>query len=739
MKLGLTCKETGYREISLLIEKTFMIGTEVSGCFSIQNGQDAYPFTDYTVTLEARSSLTDATFRVWKECENWRRENFVFAPAALYNGNRYHSVKLSYPPLPMGVVEEVPDPPTVITDVPRLSDTLPVSKAELMVGDLTKPCFGYFDVQEQKAWFCCFPQRSFEGRDNSIRIEENLNAGTAAFSLLFPAKRENMYRHMDSTVPSDDTGIHMQAGQMLAITFRTYELPAENITAYLEIYSNIRKSFDQPNVFLNKVPFEKAFHAVEEKYNRYNWVENEGYYKSSVAEGSIFCGWQTGWCGGGMGTYADLAAGSPISKERALKNLDFLFGRIQTETGLFYGIYYQGKPYSDHFTEGQEPNELLMRKQADIAYFLVRQLMLLKQENFPIPPKWERGTFRAVDVLREIYEANGQFGQFVNLHTKELTVRGTSGGVMAIGALALGSAFFHQPQWLKIAQESGRYYYDAYLSKGLANGAPGETCQCPDSEAAFAFLESYMALYTVTGNKEWLPYAKAAANLASTWVVSYDFQFPENSQFYERGIRSCGAVWASVQNKHAAPGICTLSGFSLFQLYRATGEEKYLVLFREIAHNLTQFVSLRENPFYFSYGDIQHGEENPEGFSGERINLSDWEGKENVGEFPNGSCWCEVTMLLNYVDNPGIYIEIDRQKVTVLDHVLCHWIGQQENGILLEIQNPTAYDCHVKVLAETAKEQRIPLSVNAISQYQDFFLKANSTQRVLIPAERKEG
>lgn len=91
------------------------------------------------------------------------------------------------------------------------------------------------------------------------------------------------------------------------------------------------------------------------------------------------------------------------------------------------------------------------------------------------------------------------------------------------------------------------------------------------------------------------------ASLCASWCVGYDYRYQDDTQFAARHTATTGAVWANVQNKHAAPGICTISGESLLHLYRATGNEAYLTLLKDISHNLTQFVSTPENPIYASY------------------------------------------------------------------------------------------------------------------------------------------
>ena len=74
------------------------------------------------------------------------------------------------------------------------------------------------------------------------------------------------------------------------------------------------------------------------------------------------------------------------------------------------------------------------------------------------------------------------------------------------------------------------------------------------------------------------------ANLVATWTVSYDYELPKNTELGSLGAKLAGVYWASTQNKHGAPGICTSSGDPLFKIYRATGDRRYAELLRDIVH-----------------------------------------------------------------------------------------------------------------------------------------------------------
>ena len=151
-----------------------------------------------------------------------------------------------------------------------------------------------------------------------------------------------------------------------------------------------------------------------------------------------------------------------------------------------------------------------------------------------------------------------------------------------------------------------------------------------------------MVLYRYTKDEYWLDAARKAVALFATWVVSYNFRFPAGSEFGRLGIKTTGSVIANCQNKHSAPGICSMSGETLYELYEYTGDEIYLDLISDIVKGIIQYTSTAERPIHAVDGSVL-----APGWSCERVNMSDWEGEGWIGGVWNGSCcWCETAAML---------------------------------------------------------------------------------------------
>ena len=172
---------------------------------------------------------------------------------------------------------------------------------------------------------------------------------------------------------------------------------------------------------------------------------------------------------------------------------------------------------------------------------------------------------------------------------------GSSSAGMAPAALAHAAAYFKEPSYLQIAEESALHYFERFVQVGLTCGGPGDALQCPDSESAAALLESFVTLYEATRDRAWIARARAAAHLLASWVISYDAPPAGRGCPPPGSIRATGAVFTDAQNRSGAPGYVLSSGAALFRLYRATGDVALLELLRDTAHNLAQYLPRAES------------------------------------------------------------------------------------------------------------------------------------------------
>lgn len=634
------------------------------------------------------------------EKESFDQEEYIFFPAAVYDGNRLESCYLPYPPYHS---EKTADGwKSVITDIPHLDSKGEKSRIQLRSGDMSTPTVGFYDKNQKEAFLMLAKHREAE-EYTGFAVERQDEK--ESFIVSVPAVREEIKYffgelpdgsgfYPTSKMASDDRGILLKKGEELELTVVVFRFPAENLTDFFKGFRERREELETGSDYAS-IPFSKAYDTVKKKYIEKNFTE-EGYYRVGTENDAPPSYWQAGWVGGGMNTWPFLQEDCGTARKQALSTVRFIVEKLQRENGWYIPMYAEGKIYGDDFRDTDRP-VLLVRKDADLLYFLLKQVMYLEAQGEDTQ-EISRSIYRQAEAFVRLYEKNGQIGQFIDMEKETLIQGDTACGAMAPAAMALASEYFGEERFLKTAEALGELYQREYLEKGFLNGGPGEICQAPDSESAFAFLESCVQLYETTGKETWLKAAEEAFELAVTWVISYDFAFPEESTAFKMGAHTMGTVFANAQNKHSAPGICTLSGNSMLKLYRFTGDKKYLQWLGRISHALSQFVSLPERPV-----NTLAGKPLPPGYFNERVQTSDWEGKETIGEFLYGSNWPETTMLLTYVEVPGIYLDLDRGILKCFDHVQAKVAPDQDGKVFLNIVNPTIYDAKINLLIDHSK------------------------------------
>ena len=185
----------------------------------------------------------------------------------------------------------------------------------------------------------------------------------------------------------------------------------------------------------------------------------------------------------------------------------------------------------------------------------------------------------------------------------------------------------------------------------------------------------------------------------------------------QRRINLTGAVWASTQNKHGAPGFCTQSGDALFKLFRATGDTLYAGLLRDVIHAHAEGIQ-------------------PNGKITERLTYCDADSRGSRGD-GGKTGWNETNGALMALEIPGIYIRTDINRMYVFDHVRAKVTRRSATATWLEITNPTAYDACVTILKENGAQAGRPLGDNAFVGWNEkVTVRAGRTIRCKITHEK---
>ncbi|NWJ52322.1 MAG: hypothetical protein HXX14_15810 [Bacteroidetes bacterium] len=674
---------------------------------------------DFAATFKlAEGEVTSTGITVSFDFSKWSRENYVMVPAIVYNGNRFHIVGNGYNPTYTKEMFYNSNLPITMSNNPRLSiEKGKASKIELQTGNAATPAICFFSPSKKRGFIMLTEQKTRFG-NNGLMIEENAAQDSISFKVTAPAVRE-LAAGFGDFFASGDKAANWNKGDSITLRFRLYSFSAQNIPSLLDKFMQVRKSLTGSNAPRNLVPMSKIVELGTTICSG-NWI--------TVPAGSYYTpenskDFQLGWVSGMMNTYPMLALNNEKERERVLTELDFVVDKLQGKSGYFYGgITENGVLRTDKVNPEINTINVLVRKNNDALLWFMKHFMLLKEQGYGnlIKPKWENATKRLALAYINTWKKQGELGQYIDPETGKIMIFNSTASAAAPAGLALASQYFNEPDFLKEAIDIVNYYYTRdIVNKGYSGGYSGDTSQDPDADSAYGLLESIMSIYYLTDDPKWLEKGKTLANLGATFTLSYDEEFPPNSNIAKLNGHMAGAVWASVQNKHAAPGICTASGDYIFKLYRATGDKLYADLIRDIQHAHTEAVDMPDHRTT-NYGF---------GTSMERIQPTDAEGRGSTGNFIHTrNSWTETNGMLMALEIPGIYLQTDKDEIYVFDHVEVTVVKRDSKAVTLLITNKTPYDAQISILAESAKQAKKPLGYTAFVHWPKVEVKGGKAE-----------
>lgn len=676
---------------------------------------------DVTLTLSLKEGQAEASgLAAAFDFSDWSKDNYVLIPGAVYNGNRLRTIGGGYNAGLPAADYGRRDLPLTQNDVPRLEieDGKP-SKLEVSACNVTAPAICVFDQKAKRGFIVLAEQAGRDAKgeflakangellDNAFAVEENADRSRATLVIGAPGVRSRKPEFVGFS-GSPDRGLVMKAGDAITLKLRVYSFAAADIPALLDRYSAVRKAVTGPNHPRLLAPASQVEQWMTARIeSRYLQSPKASFYCPENGPWIAF-----GWIGGWMNTAPMLVQGDAEKLRRVTTTFDHGF-KAQTPAGHFrYAIDANGN------TAFREPRKdaTLTRCEGDMLFWMVKQFELLKAQNRgqAVKPEWEAGIRKLADALVATWKKDGQWGKMIQVETGAVYEFNTTGGATVIGGLALASAHYRNPEYLKIAKDAARFYFERDIVKlGMTSGACADILQHAESETSYAFVNSMMTLYEVTGEREWLDKARTAAALFSTWIVAHDYILPKTTELGGLDAKLAGVFWASTQNKHGAPGICTASGDALFKLGRATGDARPAELVRDIVR--------------------AHGESiRPGGFTNERLTFCDAEARGSRGDHVTG--WCETNGILMAQELPGIYVRSDADLLFVYDAVEVKVLSRGPTGVKLEVRNPTKFDAKVSVLAEDAKQAQKPLGPIAFIRWPKVEVKAGETRTLEVSA-----
>lgn len=668
----------------------------------------------YTFTFTARRDLENAGVAVAFDRYGWTSDNYVMIPASIYNGNRQRIVNREYATGLDKTDYFRKDLALTSNPIPQLSPEFGAqSRFEILVNNAATPAITVFERARKEGLILLTDQgieRDKQVWDHGLIVEETPDRSVASLVISAPGVRERKPEFIGFS-KSPDRGLSIRKGEQIVIRVTAVAFPCSGVPELLSRFMKERKSHTERIEPRNLMPMSEVFDRMVKNIDeRYYKGEQWEYYCPENADWMSY-----GWIGGLINTYPMLTLGDEEHARRVYNTFDFSLPRAKGKSGYYYDVLGADGQVRLRDAAALYNGIGLTRKNADILYWMVKQFMLMETmgDGGQIRDEWVSDVRRLADAFVKTWQENGTWGNYIDVESGKIAAYNTTGGAMAVAGLALASRYFDQPDYLRVAREAADFYYKDFALVGFTSGAYGDILQNSDSETAIALTTSLMTLYEVTGEQPYLEQAQDLANLCATWTVSFFYRLPEETPLAKLGANLTGAVWASTQNKHGAPGFCTQSGDALFKLYRATGDTLYAELLRDVIHAHAEGVQ-------------------PNGKITERLTYCDADSRGSRGD-GGKTGWNETNGALMALEIPGIYVRTDTPALYVFDHVEAEVVKRTDKQLVLKLTNPTAYDATVTLLAEDAEQASRPLGENAFLQWKNKVkVKAGKTVRYTL-------
>ncbi|MGI6224257.1 MAG: hypothetical protein ACOYJG_11695 [Prevotella sp.] len=668
-------------------------------------------------TFTALKSMDNVGVAVAFDVYNWSSDNYVMIPASVYNGNRQRIVNRQYATGLDRSEYYWKELAMTSTPLPQLSPYIgEKSRIEVSVCNASTPVITYYKRHSKEGVFLFTDQGiNWENKiiDNALIVEEAPDRSMATFVISAPGVRERKPLFIGFT-DSPDRGISVKAGDKISIRVDQVQFKAPDVPSFISRFFKERKHHNYSAPVRDLIPMSQVFSMMKEHIDsRYLNHDTIQFYRPENADWMSY-----GWIGGLLNTFPMIAVNDELHLNRVCRTFDFGLSHGYGKSGYFNDVVgADGKiVYRDAIKLNPETG--LTRKNADLLYWMIKQfqLMRLLGHGDKVAPEWESRIQTLADAFVSTWQKEGTWGNYLNLDNGSVAVYNTMGGSIAIAGLVLASKYYHKPKYLEVAKAAADFYYQKYATVGYTSGACGDILQNAESETAIALTTSMMTLYEATGERRWLEHCENLAALSSTWTVSFKYQLPKETPLGKLDANLTGAVWASTQNKHGAPGFCTQSGDALFKLYRITGDTLYANFLRDVIHAHAEGIQL------------------PTGKITERLTYCDADSRGDRWEGGyEGTGWNETNGAMMALEIPGIYVRTDKATAFAFDHVIVKDIKRKNKGVELSLVNPTKFDAVVTILAEDKEAAAKPLGDNAFVHWNlKVKIKAGQSKTVRI-------
>ncbi len=201
---------------------------------------------------------------------------------------------------------------------------------------------------------------------------------------------------------------------------------------------------------------------------------------------------------------------------------------------------------------------------------------------------YRKAAFDICDFAVRMQDEKGAFAKSWYEDGSVAVREGTVGAFLSL-PLIDGYRLSGNGRYLDAARSSMEYYLQELEESGFTTAGALDIFSI-DKESSIPLLKGAIGLYELTGEERWLEGAKRAAWYLSTWQYSHTCRFDRDCLLGQTGYDSFGGTLVSTVHEGIDPfALCYIP--ELYELYRITGQERWLSRARAIWRNGCQHIS----------------------------------------------------------------------------------------------------------------------------------------------------
>lgn len=213
-------------------------------------------------------------------------------------------------------------------------------------------------------------------------------------------------------------------------------------------------------------------------------------------------------------------------------------------------------------------------------------------------PEWLAWATSFADWLLPQQRADGSFPRAWERGTGRVVEESASSSYAPVPMLALLSQAHGSSgaRYREAALKAAEYVWKDQGERGVFTGATLDFPDVIDKEAGMLSMEAFLSAYDLTGNRQWVSRAAAAADFTETWMYLWDVPMAEDAidgeLHWKKGVPTTGVNVVVIGGRGLVDQYLDWSTPAYARLYRLTGDRHYRDVARILLRNTKAMLAL---------------------------------------------------------------------------------------------------------------------------------------------------